>query len=127
MGFAMVGKTMWNLRMRSAPGNAMRSPKTAAIYPFPWRWYLAVSTAGFVALVYFLVPDYPWWISAFGFVWTPISYIGARMIGLTGSPPNVSFPYLREGSFYLSGYQGAAVVCAYSLCNWGYEAPPSNC
>ena len=69
----------------------------------------AVSTLGFVVLVWYLVPEFPWWISAFfGFVWTPIySYIGARMIGLTGSPQGASFPYLREGSFYLSGYQGA--------------------
>ena len=71
----------------------------------------AVSTAFFVGVVYYLVPDFPWWISAtFGFIWTPISsYIGARMIGLTGSPYGASIPYLREASFYLSGYQGAAV------------------
>jgi len=71
----------------------------------------AFSTALQVGLVYYLVPDFPWWITAvFGFVWTPISsYIGARMIGLTGSPYGASIPYLREASFYLSGYQGAAV------------------
>ena len=45
------------------------------------------------------------------------------MIGLTGSPQGVSFPYLREGSFYLSGYQGAAVWFApIPLFDWGYEA-----
>jgi hypothetical protein len=71
----------------------------------------AVSTVLFVVLVYYLVPDFPWWITAlFGFLWTPISsYIGARMIGLTGSPYGASIPYLKEASFYLSGYQGAAV------------------
>ncbi|MEW6356842.1 MAG: hypothetical protein AB1696_10975 [Planctomycetota bacterium] len=65
----------------------------------------------FVVLVYWLVPDFPWWISAiFGFIWSPIySYVVARMIGLTGSPQGVQFPYLREASFYLSGYKGAAV------------------
>ena len=31
------------------------------------------------------------------------------MIGLTGSPYGSSFPYAREGSFYLSGYKGAAI------------------
>jgi len=31
------------------------------------------------------------------------------MIGLTGSPYGSSIPFLREASFYLSGYQGAAV------------------
>ena len=84
-----------------------------------------MSTLGFVVLVWYLVPEFPWWISAFfGFVWTPIySYIGARMIGLTGSPQGASFPYLREGSFYLSGYQGAAVWFApIPLFQWGYEA-----
>ena len=71
----------------------------------------ALSTALFVVLVHYLVPDFPWWISAlFGFVWTPISsYIGARMVGLTGGAYGTSIPYLKEASFYLSGYQGAAV------------------
>ncbi len=31
------------------------------------------------------------------------------MIGLTGSPYGSSFPYAREGSFYLSGYKGVAI------------------
>ena len=60
----------------------------------------------------------------FGFIWTPIySYIGARMIGLTGSPQGVSFPYLREASFYLSGYEGAGIWFApVPIFQWGYEA-----
>ncbi|MBT5875436.1 MAG: peptide transporter [Candidatus Latescibacteria bacterium] len=71
----------------------------------------AASTFCYIALVYYLVPDFPLWISAlFGFVWTPFfSYIGARMIGITGSPYGSAFPYAREGSFYLSGYKGAAI------------------
>ena len=41
----------------------------------------------------------------FGFVVTPvISYVNARMAGLTGQL--VSFPLLREGAFILSGYKG---------------------
>jgi hypothetical protein len=73
--------------------------------------FWAASTALFVLLVHYLVPSFPWWITAlFGFLWTPISsYIGARMIGLTGSPYGSTIPYLKEASFYLSGYQGAAV------------------
>jgi hypothetical protein len=57
------------------------------------------------------VPSFPWWITAaFGFVWSPvISYVGTRMLGLTGTPAGVSFPYLKEASFYLSGYKGAAI------------------
>jgi len=71
----------------------------------------ACGILAFIAMVRWLVPDFPWWICAiFGFVWSPIySYVVARMVGLTGSPQGVSFPYLREGSFYLSGYKGAAV------------------
>ena len=71
----------------------------------------ASCTAFYVVLVKMLVPDFPWWISAFfGLIWSPvISYVGARMIGLTGSTQGAQFPYLREGSFYLSGYRGAAV------------------
>ena len=83
------------------------------------------STASAVILVRILVPDFPWWISAiFGFAWTPFSsYIGARMIGLTGSPYGASFPYLREGSFYLSGYRGAAVWFApIPVYSWGGTA-----
>jgi len=84
-----------------------------------------VSTACAVVLVYFLVPDFPWWICAiFGFVWTPFSsYIGARMIGLTGSPYGADFPYLQEASFYLSGYRGVAVWFAPIPANsWGGQA-----
>ena len=71
----------------------------------------ALSTLCFIALVYYLEPTFPVWISVvFGFLWTPFfSYIGARMIGLTGSPYGSSFPYAREGSFYLSGYKGVAI------------------
>ena len=85
----------------------------------------AISTLAFVGMVYYLVPSFPWWITAFfGFIWTPIySYIGARMIGLTGSPQGVSFPYLREASFYLSGYEGAGIWFApVPIFQWGYEA-----
>ena len=127
MGFWMVGATMWRLRGAKREGEEEEGiPKDRGDIPIPAALAIwAVSTIGFIVLVYYLVPSFPWWISAFfGFVWTPIySYIGARMIGLTGSPQGVSFPYLREGSFYLSGYQGAAVWFApIPLFQWGYEA-----
>ncbi|MEE2659878.1 MAG: peptide transporter [Candidatus Latescibacterota bacterium] len=84
----------------------------------------ALSTLGFVALVYVLVPEFPVWLTlVFGFVWTPVySYIGARMIGLTGSPQGVTFPYLREASFYMSGYEGSAIWFApVPIFQWGFE------
>jgi hypothetical protein len=36
-----------------------------------------------------------------------ISYVSARMIGITGAP--VAFPFLREGSIILSGYRGVDI------------------
>ena len=126
MGFWMVGSTMWKLRGAKREGEAGDLPKNRGDIPISAALGIwAVSTLGFVLLVWWLVPSFPWWISAFfGFVWTPIySYIGARMIGLTGLAQGVSFPYLREGSFYLSGYQGAGVWFApIPLFQWGYEA-----
>ena len=70
------------------------------------------ATAGYVLLVWVLIPGFPWWITAiFGFVWTPLnSYIGARLMGIAGQAGNAGhIPYLREGSFYLSGYKGADI------------------
>jgi hypothetical protein len=65
-----------------------------------------VSTLGYIIICHKLVPLFPVWILCFfGFIWTPLnSYISARMIGLTGN--GVGFPYLKEGTFILSGYKG---------------------
>ena len=126
IGFWMAGKTIYEMRGLRSEAAATPLPQGRGDIRIIYALLVwAVSTAGFVALVYFLVPGFPWWISAvFGFVCTPIfSYIGARMIGLTGSPQGVSFPYLREGSFFLSGYAGAAVWFApIPLFVWGGEA-----
>jgi hypothetical protein len=72
-------------------------------------WF--VCTTSIVFFVKYLVPDFPWWITAFfGFIFTPIlSYISAKMTGITGSAAGTSFPYVREGAIYLSGYQGVAI------------------
>ena len=72
-------------------------------------WFL--TTLGFVILVKILVPGFPAWIIAiFGFVITPLlSYVTARMMGLTGVIRGVSFPYLKEVTFILSGYKGVGI------------------
>lgn len=72
-------------------------------------WF--VSTLGYVFLVHLLVPEFPIWIIIFfGFVFTPlVTYIAARMTGITGSRQGAVFPMVREGLFYLSGYKGAAI------------------
>ena len=74
--------------------------------------FWAVSTTCSVILCRILVPDFPWWVTAFfGFVWTPLtSYIAARMIGITGSPYGASFPYLSQASFYLFYRGGKADI-----------------
>ena len=71
----------------------------------------ALSSAGYVILCHVLVPDFSIWILiGFGFVLSPLlSYISARMFGITGSPTGVSFPLVREGSFILSGYEGVDI------------------
>ena len=74
----------------------------------------AVSTAGYVFFTHKLVPAFPLWlICVFGFLATPLlSYISARMYGITGlggRRVGVSFPYVREASFILSGYKGADI------------------
>ena len=53
--------------------------------------------------------DFPWlMILAYAVFITPlISYVSARMIGITGAP--VAFPFLREGSIILSGYKGVDI------------------
>ncbi len=70
------------------------------------------STVIYIWFCHTLVPDFPVWIFVvFGLLVTPfISYIAARLIGIAGgSPALVSFPYLKEASFILSGKGGAAI------------------
>lgn len=77
-----------------------------------------VAGSGFVLLVHGMInlgwfgggrkPESEWfplWILAvFAFLWTPInSYINAKLAGIGGS--SVSLPFVREGSFLLSGYR----------------------
>lgn len=85
----------------------------------------ALATVGYIILCRILVPNFPWYlVTLFGFVYTPImSYIGARMVGLTGSPYGASIPYIREASFFLSGYRGTEVWFApIPIFEWGSTA-----
>lgn len=76
------------------------------------------STCTYIALAYYLVnfgsgplagDPFPLWLLLFyGFVWTPfVSYMSARMEGLVGM--QLSIPFVRESTFILSGYKGAAI------------------
>ena len=69
--------------------------------------YLMSTMAMILLCVYLLEDDqFPFvFMLAFGFFVTPmLSYVNARMAGLTGQ--TVSFPMIREGTFILSGYKG---------------------
>ncbi|HUW58339.1 MAG TPA: peptide transporter [Planctomycetota bacterium] len=80
-----------------------------------------VVTSIYVIVCYKLVPLFPLPILLFfAFIWSPLfSYIGARMVGITGVAQGISFPYLREGTFILSGYKGADIWFA-PVPMWGF-------
>ncbi|MBN1516336.1 OPT/YSL family transporter [Candidatus Sumerlaeota bacterium] len=76
------------------------------------------STCSYIALGYWLInvasptfegTKFPLWLLMFyGFVYTPvISYVSTRMEGIVGQ--QVGIPFVREATFILSGYKGAAV------------------
>ncbi len=76
------------------------------------------STLAYISIAYYLVnfasgplagDPFPLWLLLFyGFVWTPfVSYMSARMEGLVGM--QLSVPFVRESTFILSGYKGAAI------------------
>lgn len=77
-----------------------------------------VSTSFYIGLAYWLVnyasgpllgAKFPLWLLFFyGFVYTPlISYVSTRMEGIVGR--QVAIPFVREATFILSGYKGAAI------------------
>ncbi len=57
----------------------------------------------------------------YGFVYTPIiSYVSARMEGIIGM--SVSVPFVKEATFILAGYQGAAIWFApFPIHNYGAQ------
>ncbi len=76
------------------------------------------STSLYLGIAYYLVnycsgpllaaPFPLWLLLVYGFVWTPfVSYISARMEGIVGQQFNI--PFVRESTFILSGYKGAAI------------------
>ena len=118
-GFYMVGKTLLEQRKiqketghHSVKISMEDLPEGRGDIPMKWPlvlWVMASLAA--IGLCQWLVPEFQWyWLVFFAFIYTPISsYIGARMIGLTGSPYGASIPYIREAAIFLSGYKGVAV------------------
>jgi hypothetical protein len=58
----------------------------------------------------------------YGFIYTPIiSYVSARLEGVIGQ--SVQIPFVREATFILSGYQGAAIWFApFPMHNYGAQS-----
>ncbi len=58
----------------------------------------------------------------YGFIYTPIlSYVSARMEGIVGM--SVQVPFVREATFILTGYKGAAIWFApFPAVNYGWQA-----
>ena len=118
-GFYMIGKTLLEQRkLKQETGHhsiniSMEDlPEGRGDIPMKWPlvlWVMASFAA--IGLCQWLVPEFHWgWLVFFAFIYTPVSsYIGARMIGLTGSPYGASIPYIREAAILLSGYKGVAV------------------
>ncbi|MCY3870155.1 MAG: peptide transporter [Gemmatimonadetes bacterium] len=118
-GFYMVGKTLLEQRKiqketghHSVKISMEDLPEGRGDIPMKWPlvlWVMASFAA--IGLCQWLVPEFQWyWLVFFAFIYTPVSsYIGARMIGLTGSPYGASIPYIREAAIFLSGYKGVAV------------------
>ncbi len=113
-GITAIVKTLRNKKMADPEADARLEHVIRERGNFPvWKalaiW--AVSSAAYVALCHVLVPKFPVWILVvFGFVLSPLlSYMSARMFGITGSPSGVAFPMVREGSFIMSGYKGADI------------------
>jgi hypothetical protein len=102
-------------------GTRIEPPKGRGDFPTG----LAISAYIMATMVYilisrFLVPGFPvLFFFFFGFVFTPInSYINARMIGITGQ--YLGIPFVREGTFILSGYKGAGIWFApIPIANYG--------
>ena len=85
-------------------------PKGRGDIPIPLALlFYVVSTTGTIILCHYLVPKFPIWILlVFGFIYTPlISYVSARLIGLTGH--GTGFPFVKESTFILTGYKGVDI------------------
>jgi hypothetical protein len=106
IGFWSVGKAFAERRQPLPEKGTKDIPKGRGDFPIVLMfalWFLA--TVAYIILMRILIPQFPSWIVAvLGFVLTPIlSYITARMFGITGVASGVSFPFVRESSFVLFG------------------------
>ncbi len=131
IGFIQVGQSL--IAARRMKGNQTAGEKSglaALLKPPPGRgdihlWvavaiYIGTMT-GTISLAWWLLhrahvdgvgSEVSWVLLAvfvfYGFVYTPIiSYVSARMEGIIGNSVNI--PFVKEATFILTGYQGAAI------------------
>jgi hypothetical protein len=96
-----------------AAADIWQTPKGRGDFPL-WiagLGYFAASTV-LIALVHILIPQLPViFLIAFSFVYVPLmSYVNARLSGISGQ--DVEIPFIREGSFILSGAKGIDIWLA---------------
>ena len=110
LGFYNVFKV---LRAPRAKGerSVLEPPKGRGDIRLHWCLlvYVIGCTISIILCRVLLKGDFPLLILlAYAMLITPaISYVSARMIGITGRP--VPFPFLREGTIILSGYRGVDI------------------
>jgi len=131
IGFIQVGQSL--IAARRMKGNQTPGEKSglaALLKPPPGRgdihlWvavaiYIGTMT-GTISLAWWLLhrahvdgvgSEVSWVLLAvfvfYGFIYTPIiSYVSARMEGIIGNSVNI--PFVKEATFILTGYQGAAI------------------
>jgi len=95
------------------PADMWATPEGRGDYPL-WLaliGYVIASTA-LILMVNQLIPQLPIiFLIFFSFVYTPLmSYVNARLAGISGQ--NVEIPFIREGSFILSGAKGIDIWLA---------------
>lgn len=99
-------------RKGKGTGKTARPPRGRGDFPL-WAAAMAyvLAAVGYILLCRQLLADdsFPLlFLLAFAFLLTPlISYVNARMIGLTGQTAGI--PLVREGAFLLSGYRGVDI------------------
>jgi hypothetical protein len=93
--------------------NVWETPKGRGDYPL-WIALVAYTIAALLMIwvVHLLVPQFPLiFLFIFSFIYSPfISYVNARLLGIAGQ--TVEIPFVREGSFILSGAKGVDVWLA---------------
>ena len=84
----------------------------------------AASAGGLILIAWVLLPEFGsfvYFFLFFGFIFTPFqSFVSARLVGMVGQ--TIDFPYVREATIMLSGYQGIDIwFIPFPLGNYGAQ------